>query len=174
MPIKRHIKYRLIATALTAATVQANEFDEQALSVTNAAMAGIWHGIEYLGDSQEGQAIELTVAISGDNGLDQSLWSREFMIQLDYAEDGTFSQQFSGEVTHLGDPQPGRWTDIQFHDDKGNWSRTATLDDTFFSTGHRQRFVMQDGVLNITAEKLQPDSEGGYQPYWTMVLERPE
>lgn len=164
-----------VGAALLAAAATADEFDESALAATNAAMAGVWSGIETFAEQAGEHEVTVTIAITSEDGLSHALWSREFLARLEHSGDGECVQRLVGTLAPVGVPRHGRWSEIQAPDADGNWVRTARFEGdqaSFGTPAMRQRYVMRDGVLSIIAEREAPDGRDGYVPFWTLRLTR--
>lgn len=170
----RTIASLALGAVLLVSAATASEFDEVALAATNAAMAGTWSGTETLGTDTRAREIAVTIAISGENGLDQVVWARDFLLSLDYADNGYCVQQLVGMIAPVGEPELGRWIEVRNPDTNENWSRTALFANDTGSRNVRHRHVMQDGVLTIIVERKDSGRGNEFHPYWTLILTRSE
>jgi hypothetical protein len=163
-----------------AAPAIAQAFDEADLGATNAALAGVWRGTETLWIHPEAtieNEMEVTFAITGDDGLSYAFWTREYLIDVDYLGDGFYVRRFVGDAAPGVGPQTGRWTEVVAPDAAGDWSRVEHTDGPPYpgcTCRKRYSFEMSDGVLRFLAEAESSGADAGFEPYWEMTLTRTE
>lgn len=168
----------LAAPAAPAAPAAAQEFNEAALSATNAALAGVWRGTEtFWVDPEETIENEMVVtfAITGEDGLSYAFWSREYLIDVDYLDSGYYVRRFIGDAAPGVGPQTGHWTEVVAPDAAGDWSRVELIDGPPSPSGtgrFRHSYTMSGGVLRFVAEAETPGDDAHFERYWGMTLTR--